>query len=1111
MAESFESKNSDDPGPGASLHSKSSVSEVWDAHDRIPSDAPNSARSTRSSVTSSPSIRRQLSGGGRPIFSPADSSGPGPGTYDSRSGFAATEPDPKLCSFSRAGLDSRLTEFQRLHDTRAHETRSRHSSPPSVAAARSPGPSARNFKSFTDLDNYEWAFPDGVEPPERNPRRTRRKKSAVNGHDLASDADVADDDAEGDPSDNGSTPPQKRPTRRNRRRKSTGKILQSELGHGRTLRGIAEALNKERMAFTAAGARKDAQIAALEKQVAELRQQRQQWLKDQGMVKQGMIKSLSSRSAELSVPVEDLHKQEPLELIALTDELIATLRQQLVASKSKTSELEVQLRVDGEQRQLPEHERHLEQQPQAQQDQQSDDWQRLHEELADLRRTVQQQEATIAGLRTAASAPATDLSDAPTHVDAAAVVERDLAVQIAEDQRDALQSDVFMLRLELAAVQEQLSSAREVVVQLSEQVSAESSDMERLENELNEAQRRAQESVDGRRAAEGEVRWLKADLQQTMSALRSAERAAADLFTYQHEIEALRAVVEESLAAKSRLEAEVETLRKDLFEAEEESDRTSADLRHTQRTLDEVRAQLARGVAGSANSEAADLSVWAQGAECFAREQYEQALSNFGGVSQPNSRLWFDMGMANFCLARYTDAIASFSRAVDLQADLVIAHHMLGTCCYLINALASAAASFASALEKLRDADVIDYSGQKMAYKLFRSEVLFNFVACQLLLGQDAGAAPQQLRKCKDVHEEHRVEFDVGLKLIGKGQVTGLRPLMMDKSKIFLPAPDDSSPAAKELAKALQDLEKMNKERLLLVMDNESLKKRLADLEKSEAPASVQPKTSAGARVRKAVRNSLKMEPFDPATTPKESAVWRGIQRDSSQSRRPTLTLGARGSSSRSLIGGLDAGSEIDMLRRSSSSVDVTQSEFESAASSEPASGTVTPRQTEPLPSEAAVNSLISGLADETSSAQPVNDPPQSPLPSPLASPAEQAPQRPSSPGEPEPRPSSPGEQAPQRSPPASPEDQTPQKKPLIRPISVHLPSGTKPAMALALRMRRKNNAEPGAGDGGLSPSSSIELDSSSPSSPTSELEAADTSRLVSTLDAMTAGPEGTL
>jgi len=76
-----------------------------------------------------------------------------------------------------------------------------------------------------------------------------------------------------------------------------------------------------------------------------------------------------------------------------------------------------------------------------------------------------------------------------------------------------------------------------------------------------------------------------------------------------------------------------------------------------------------------------------------------------------------------------------------------------------------------------------------MTYKLLRSEILFCLALSVCLTGRYGDPAPiiTDAKRCSEVHNEQRGEFDSGLQKMSQRQHTGVKPLFVDKTKIFQP------------------------------------------------------------------------------------------------------------------------------------------------------------------------------------------------------------------------------------------------------------------------------------------------------------------------------------
>ncbi|XP_056010302.1 uncharacterized protein LOC130051746 isoform X2 [Ostrea edulis] len=134
------------------------------------------------------------------------------------------------------------------------------------------------------------------------------------------------------------------------------------------------------------------------------------------------------------------------------------------------------------------------------------------------------------------------------------------------------------------------------------------------------------------------------------------------------------------------------------------------------------------------------IILWNDGVNSYLEEEFEEAISKFQQIENPNARIFYNIAFSYLQLNRLDDAINNLRETVQKDQHLAIAHFCKGLVEAKLHRYREAIADFDNAVERLRSATFIDYTQIGMAYKLTLSEIWIAKATAMTMMGkrQDA-------------------------------------------------------------------------------------------------------------------------------------------------------------------------------------------------------------------------------------------------------------------------------------------------------------------------------------------------------------------------------------
>ncbi|TGZ82334.1 hypothetical protein EX30DRAFT_370987 [Ascodesmis nigricans] len=126
-----------------------------------------------------------------------------------------------------------------------------------------------------------------------------------------------------------------------------------------------------------------------------------------------------------------------------------------------------------------------------------------------------------------------------------------------------------------------------------------------------------------------------------------------------------------------------------------------------------------------------EIETWIVALEYLDNEDYVMAIRVFENISD-TSKICFNIGMIYATIGKHHEAVESFSRAVTFDSFFAVAYFQMGVCNFILERYRDAMADFNDALLYFRGSSCIKYEQVGLQHHLYTCEVLFNRGLCYL-------------------------------------------------------------------------------------------------------------------------------------------------------------------------------------------------------------------------------------------------------------------------------------------------------------------------------------------------------------------------------------------
>lgn len=134
------------------------------------------------------------------------------------------------------------------------------------------------------------------------------------------------------------------------------------------------------------------------------------------------------------------------------------------------------------------------------------------------------------------------------------------------------------------------------------------------------------------------------------------------------------------------------------------------------------------------------IILWNDGVNLYLEEEFEEAISKFKQIENPNARICYNIAFSFLQLDRLDDALKNLKETVQKDQHLAIAHYCSGLVEAKLLRYREAISDFDKAVEKLRSATFIDYTQLGMGYKLMLSEIWVAKAITMTMMGRGEDA-----------------------------------------------------------------------------------------------------------------------------------------------------------------------------------------------------------------------------------------------------------------------------------------------------------------------------------------------------------------------------------
>lgn len=180
------------------------------------------------------------------------------------------------------------------------------------------------------------------------------------------------------------------------------------------------------------------------------------------------------------------------------------------------------------------------------------------------------------------------------------------------------------------------------------------------------------------------------------------------------------------------------------------------------------------------------IILWNDGVNLYLEEEFEEAISKFKQIENPNARVLYNVAFSYLQLDRLDDALKNMKETVQKDQHLAIAHFCSGLVEAKLRRYREAISDFDKAVEKLRSATFIDYTQLGMGYKLMLSEIWVAKATAMTMMGRGEDAEEFLIAASQQEDDETtRKNCILGLQKLQerKSDVTALKRRLSLKSQ----------------------------------------------------------------------------------------------------------------------------------------------------------------------------------------------------------------------------------------------------------------------------------------------------------------------------------------
>uniref|UniRef100_A0A3P9NVF4 Neutrophil cytosolic factor 2 n=1 Tax=Poecilia reticulata TaxID=8081 RepID=A0A3P9NVF4_POERE len=150
------------------------------------------------------------------------------------------------------------------------------------------------------------------------------------------------------------------------------------------------------------------------------------------------------------------------------------------------------------------------------------------------------------------------------------------------------------------------------------------------------------------------------------------------------------------------------------------------------------------------------LRQWDEAVTCADRQDWQEALSIFLSIQEPNSKICFDIGCLHLLNQDLDAAEKAFDSSIRKDEHLAVAFFQRGITFYKQKRYEESSADFQRAFKTLRNNQLIDYKALGLRYILYACEVLHNIALAEAQLGNWENAQ-KNLAKALDYKTEAKL------------------------------------------------------------------------------------------------------------------------------------------------------------------------------------------------------------------------------------------------------------------------------------------------------------------------------------------------------------------
>lgn len=180
------------------------------------------------------------------------------------------------------------------------------------------------------------------------------------------------------------------------------------------------------------------------------------------------------------------------------------------------------------------------------------------------------------------------------------------------------------------------------------------------------------------------------------------------------------------------------------------------------------------------------MRLWSDGVAAADKEDWNNALKSFTSISDPRSKICFNIGCCHLVLGDLYEAEQAFSSTIEKDNHLAVGYFQRGSVLFKKGKYSQALQDWSRCFTELRGNQLIDYKILGLTFKLYSCETLYNVALANAKLGNWAKAEENLILALSQKGEpRHGTKIEKAMQEILKQK--DFPPALMPKGKLFHP------------------------------------------------------------------------------------------------------------------------------------------------------------------------------------------------------------------------------------------------------------------------------------------------------------------------------------